>query len=68
MTRGAAEVTVTATDTDSLTAEQTFAVIVANRAPVPVGKFPELTVAKNERLTLPISSYFADPDRDALTY
>ena len=66
--KGSAEVTVTATDTDSLTAEQTFAVIVANQAPITVGKFPELTVARNERLTLPISSYFSDPDRDALTY
>ncbi len=66
--KGSAEVTVTATDTDSLTAEQTFAVIVANQAPVAVGKFPELTIARNERLTLPISGYFNDPDRDALTY
>ena len=68
VSRGAAEVTVTATDTDGATAEQTFAVIVANRTPVPVGKFPELTIARNERLTLPISGYFDDPDRDALTY
>ncbi len=66
--KGSAEVTVTATDPDDLTAEQTFTVVVANQAPRAVGRFPELTIARGEDLTLPISSYFSDPDRDRLTY
>ena len=66
--KGSAEVTVTATDPDDLTAEQTFTVVVANQAPTTVGHFPELTIARQESLTFPISIYFSDPDRDPLEY
>ena len=65
---GEVEVTVTATDPDSLTARQTFAVTVDNRAPVAAGTFPDLELGRGERLTLPIDRYFSDPDRDDLTY
>ncbi len=66
--KGAAEVTVTATDPDSLTVEQTFAVVVGNRAPVAVGAFPDLELGRGDRITLPVDRYFSDPDRDALEY
>ena len=66
--KGSAEVTVTATDPDELAAEQTFTVVVANQAPTTVGRFPELTLARDENLTLPISGFFSDPDRDRLRY
>ena len=66
--KGAAEVTVTATDPDSLTVEQTFTVTVGNRPPVGVGTFPDLEVGRGDRLTLPINRYFSDPDRDPLAY
>lgn len=66
--KGSAEVTVTATDPDDLSAEQRFTVVVANQAPVAVGRFPELTIARDENLTLPISRFFSDPDRDPLKY
>ena len=66
--KGAAEVTVTAADPDGATAEQTFAVTVGNRAPVPVGTFPDLELGRGDRLTLPVDRYFSDRDRDALTY
>ncbi len=66
--KGAAEVTVTATDSDSLAVEQTFAVTVGNRAPVAVGTFPDLELGRGERLTLPLDPYFRDSDRDALEY
>ena len=65
---GEVEVTVTATDPDSLTARQTFAVTVDNRAPVATGTFPDLQLGRGERLTLPIDRYFSDPDREDLTY
>jgi len=66
--KGRAEVTVTATDPDDLSAEQRFTVVVANQAPVTVGRFPELTITSDENLTLPISRFFSDPDRDPLKY
>ena len=66
--KGTAQVTVTATDTDDFTVEQTFTVTVANQAPTAVGRFPELTISRDENLTFPISRYFSDPDRDPLTH
>ena len=35
---------------------------------VPVGNFPDLELARDDRLTLPINRYFRDPDGNALTY
>ncbi len=66
--KGTAEVTVTATDPDSLTAQYTFAVMVGNREPVSVGRFPDLELKEGDRLTLSIDRYFSDPDRDDLEY
>ncbi len=66
--KGTADVTVTATDPDSVTVQHTFAVIVGNQGPLPVGQFPDLALAPGDRLTLPISRYFGDPDGDALEY
>ena len=65
---GTVEITVTATDPDSLTAQQTFAVTVNNRGPAAVGTFPDLRLGRGERLTLPVVRYFRDPDRDDLAY
>ena len=66
--KGTAQVSVTATDPDGLTAEHSFTVVVANQAPTVVRRFPELTIARDEVLTFPISGYFSDPDGDPLTY
>ena len=65
---GTVEITVTATDPEGLSASQTFTVTVDNRAPVPVGIFPDLELGRGDRLTLPIDRYFRDPNRDELTY
>lgn len=66
--KGAADVTVTATDPDGLMAEQVLTVAVANQAPIAVGRFPDLSIARDERLTRSISGYFSDPDNDPLEY
>ena len=66
--KGEAEVTVTATDPDSLAVQHTFAVTVGNREPVPVGTFPHLELVQGDQLTLPIDDFFRDPDRDVLEY
>ena len=65
--RGDATVTVTASD-GSLTAEQVFTATVPNGAPVAVGTIPVQTVDSGADLALEVSSYFSDPDGDALSY
>ncbi len=66
--RGEAMVTVTATDTDGLTATQEFVVTVPNRAPLAVGSIDERTVEVDETSSLELSDYFSDPDGDVLVY
>ena len=67
---GTATVTVTARDPGGLTAVQSFGVVVEtpNRAPEAVGAIPNQAVATGRTATLAVSSYFRDPDGDALTY
>lgn len=67
---GTGTVTVMARDPDGLTAAQGFQVAVEtpNRAPEAVGTISDQTVATGSTVTLDVSSYFRDPDADALTY
>ena len=66
--RGKATVTVTATDPEGLSAQQSLSVTVANRAPVPVDSIPALEVQVRDRAALAVSGYFSDPDGDTLDY
>ncbi len=66
--KGTANVTTTATDTEGLSATQAFASVVPNRSPEPVGTIPDETVEVGEPIRIDLSSYFADPDGDAITY
>lgn len=68
--QGTAVITVTATDLEGLSAEQTFGVTVqrANQAPEPVGSIPELQTTVEAEAKLNASLYFSDPDGDVLTY
>ena len=67
---GRSTVTVTAADPGGLTATQEVAVTVGtgNRAPEAVGAIPAQTLEPGGEASLDISSYFTDPDGDALTY
>ena len=67
---GTATVTVTARDPDGLMAAQSLSVTVVtrNRGPEAVGSIPGETVAVGGTETVDASSYFRDPDGDALTY
>ena len=69
---GTAEIWVTATDPDGLSATQTFMVWVdppANRPPEPVGSLAPLTIGVDEpAVFVEVGSAFRDPDGDVLTY
>ena len=68
VTSGVATVTVVATDPDGDAAQQVVPVTVPNRAPEAVGEIPAQTVSAGETATVDVSSYFSDPDGDALSY
>jgi len=66
--KGSAAVTVTATDPGGLSAEQSVAVTVANRAPEPVDSIPAQQARVGDTVAFAVSGYFADPDGDALGF
>ncbi|MCY3698535.1 MAG: Ig-like domain-containing protein [Gemmatimonadetes bacterium] len=68
LAKGLATVTVTATDGEGLTAQQSFEVTVPNRAPEAVDLLPPRTIAVGETKSVVVSAYFRDPDGDVLTY
>ena len=65
---GMATVRVTASDPDGLSASQSLEVTVPNRAPEAVGTVPDLTLTPGDTASVDVSSYFSDPDGDALCY
>ena len=65
---GNTTVTVTASDPEGLQGQQSFAVMVPNRAPQPRGVLPDVTVPVGETATVDASDYFSEPDGESLTY
>ena len=67
---GSATVTVTASDPDGLEARQTIGVTVtsSNGQPRTRGSIPGQTLDVGATATVDVSSYFSDPDQDALSY
>ena len=68
LAKGSAVVTVTATDTEGLTAMQEFAVSAANRPPHAIGPIEAQIVEVGESAAMELTRYFADPDGDDLAY
>ncbi len=68
LAKGSAVITVTATDTEGLAANQEFAVSVANRPPWAVGSIDMRTVEVDGTVTIELRGYFSDPDGDPLAY
>ena len=66
--KGTATVTVTATDPGGLSATLSFQSTVPNRTPESLGSMPEQTVEVGGTATMEVTSYFSDPDGDALAY
>ena len=67
LAKGTATITVTATDLGGLSADQTFSVLT-DQPPTTVGTIPDQEVMATKTLSLNVSSYFSDPEGDALTY
>ena len=67
VSQGEALVTVTATDDEGLTAQQSFEVTVPNRAPAVAITFPAQDLFKRDSLHLDLAGHFTDPDGDSLT-
>ncbi|WP_419164575.1 Ig-like domain-containing protein [Candidatus Palauibacter sp.] len=65
---GVATMTVSASDPEGGAAQQTVQVTVPNRGPEAVGTIAAQTVPVGESKTVDVSSYFRDPDGDALSY
>ncbi|MYI45474.1 MAG: hypothetical protein F4123_03615 [Gemmatimonadetes bacterium] len=68
ISKGTADVTITATDSEGLSATQAFESTVPNRSPEPEGTIPDETVEVGDPVTVDLSPYFTDPDGDDLTY
>ncbi len=65
---GNTSVTVTATDPGGLQAQQSFQVMVPNRAPQPRGTMPPVTVPAGRSNPVDAASYFTEPDGETLAY
>lgn len=68
VSQGDAVITVTATDDEGLTAQQSFPVTVPNRPPTSTGVFHAQALFKRDTVRFELGRYFADPDRDTLDY
>ncbi len=66
--KGETSVTAIATDPDSLTATQSFAVTVPNRGPLVADTIAAGEVYVDSALVIDAAAYFADPDGDDLEY
>ena len=68
LSKGSTRITVAATDPGGLTAEQSFQVIIPNRAPRPGDPIPDMEVFVGDSAATDVSEHFIDPDGDALTF
>jgi len=66
--KGAATVTVTATDPDGLSASQDFEVTVPNRQPEVADTIPSQHLFRGDSAMVGVAPYFNDPDDDPLTF
>jgi len=68
MAKGTAEITVTATDPDGLSAQQRFNATVPNRPPVAGDSIPSLELSPGGSATVDLTAHFEDPDGDSLSF
>ncbi|MCY3809675.1 MAG: Ig-like domain-containing protein [Gemmatimonadetes bacterium] len=65
---GSASITLTARDPGGMEGQQNFDVVVPNRAPQPAGTISPATVSVGQSEATDLSSYFTEPDGEALVY
>ena len=65
---GVAVMTMTATDPGGLQAQQSFRVMVPNRAPAAVGTIEDRELMAGDSILLDVSAFFSEPDGQALGY
>ena len=65
---GGATVTVTATNSDMLSAQSSFSVLVPNRPPEARGAIPSAQMVSGATAHRVLSDYFSEPDGQQLTY
>ena len=65
---GNTTVTVTASDPGGLQGQQSFSVMVPNRAPEPRGTLANISLPVGQTTTIQVSQYFSEPDGETLTY
>ena len=66
--KGVATVTITAADPEGLAVEQSFLVLVPNRAPQGTRALPDLELQGGEESAADLTEHFADPDGDMLRF
>lgn len=68
VSQGTANITVTATDPEGLSAVLDFEAMVPNRGPVAVGAIADLELEAGTTATIRLDDYFSDPDGDSLSF
>ena len=66
--KGTATATLTATDPEGLSAQQTFGVTVPNQAPLVLDSIRARELKSGDSAIVDVSGHFADPDGDSLRY
>ncbi|MDE2762273.1 MAG: hypothetical protein OXQ94_07015 [Gemmatimonadota bacterium] len=66
--KGEVEVTVTASDPESLSAEQRFRATVLNQHPIVLDSIPPLELNPGDSAAVDLTAHFEDPDGDSLSF
>ena len=66
--QGIVGVVVAATDTDRAAITLAFELTVPNRAPLALGRLPDVRLSQGESVSVRLAFHFADPDGDSLSF
>ena len=66
--KGEVEITVTASDPESLSAEQRFRAMVPNQPPIVLDSIPPVELNPGDSAAVDLTAHFEDPDGDSLSF